>query len=252
MANDKARNEAQNANRLLYIANMNLAQQAYDNNNIARVLDLLAESNAGPKHAFEWGYWERECHLDLETLKGNRSHVTAALYLSDGRRVVTARLDHTVRIWDSVTGRQIGRPLVPMRSSAGAATSLSLSGDGSRLAIGFIDQTVEIWDARQIRPLRSFPMPGVPILSVGLNHDGSRVVASGGDRRSISAVNIWNVNSGQLLRQIPLKAGMSESCVQFSPDGRLVAAGGSDRIVHVVDPGYRKRDAHARRAQFTG
>ena len=230
-AREKARKEALNANRLLYIANMNLAQQAYDNNNIARVLDLLAESNAGAKHAFEWGYWQRECHLDLETLKGNRSHVTAAIFLADGRQVVTAGYDRSVRVWDSVTGKQIR--FLPVQTRL-PVTSLSLSGDGGRLAIGFFDQTVQVWDARTMHLIRTLIVPGIPILSVSLNHDGSRVAAGGGDRHMSSVVQIWDVNSGQSLQTIKLRTAMV-SCVAYSPDGRSVAAGGTDRIVHVWD-----------------
>lgn len=235
-ARQRASIEAQNANRLLYIANMNLAQQAYDNNNIARVLDLLSESDAGATHAFEWGYWQRECHLDLETLRGHRNHVTAAIYLPDGRRVVTASIDHTVRLWDTITGRQIGPPIVFMRAPV---TSLSLSGDGTHLAIGCLDQSAQVWDVRSMRSIRTFTLPGTPVMSVALNRDGSRLAAGASDRRTNSIVQVWDTYSGGSLQTIRLRMA-TVSCVAFSPDNRLLAAGGSDHVVHVWDSNTAK------------
>src|ERR1051325_1160527 len=42
----------------LYAADMNLAQQAWEQGNVGRVLELLAEAGAYPELGFEWYYWQ--------------------------------------------------------------------------------------------------------------------------------------------------------------------------------------------------
>ncbi len=230
-ARQKANNEAENANRLLYIANMNLAQQAYDNNNIARVLDLLKETASGVRHAFEWGYWQRECHLDLETLRWHRGRLTSVLYMSDGRRVVTGSLDGSVQVWDSLTGRHLGQLALQANSPV---TSLSLSGDSSTLAVGAEDNTVQVYDAHTLRPTRLVETKGWPVDSVSLSHDGSKLIAAGGDHRSMALLTEWDVRTGNELHTVRV-ALPTFTCCAFSPDGRMAAASGPDRQIHIWD-----------------
>jgi len=48
----------------------------------------------------------------------------------DGRRVVTASLDKTVRLWDAKTGQQIGEPLI---GHTEVVLSAAFSPDGRRV-----------------------------------------------------------------------------------------------------------------------
>src|SRR6266404_463573 len=59
--------EKADARRLLYGADMSLAQQAWEQNNIGRVQQLLKETEQWPNRGFEWYYWQRQLHLPLKT-----------------------------------------------------------------------------------------------------------------------------------------------------------------------------------------
>ena len=84
-----AEDNAQLARRHLYIADMNLAQNAWEATNIQVVLDLLERHR--PKEGqedlrgFEWYYWNRLCHRDLLTLKGHTRPVSSVAFSPDGQ-----------------------------------------------------------------------------------------------------------------------------------------------------------------------
>ena len=82
--------------------------------------------------------------------------------------------DNTVRIWDSVTGKQ----LFVLKGHDAPVCSVAFSPDGHRLASGSYDKTVKIWDTRGARELLSLK-----------GHGG--VVHERGVRSGWPAVGIW-------------------------------------------------------------
>src|SRR5262249_54155481 len=67
----KAKAAQANLRRTLYASNLNLIQTAWEANNLGRVLELLEETRPGQDEEdlrrFEWHYWNRLCHGDLQT-----------------------------------------------------------------------------------------------------------------------------------------------------------------------------------------
>ena len=62
----------------------------------------------------------------------------------DGRRLATASLDSTVRLWNADTGQPIGDPLT---GHTGAVNDVAFSPDGHLLATASKDGTVRLWPA---------------------------------------------------------------------------------------------------------
>jgi hypothetical protein len=79
--------------RTLYAAHMNLAQQAWEANNIGRVRELLEQyrPKAGENDLrdFEWYYLNRLCHAELLTLKGHTGEVYSVAFSPDSKRLVS-------------------------------------------------------------------------------------------------------------------------------------------------------------------
>jgi eukaryotic-like serine/threonine-protein kinase len=76
------------------------------------------------------------------SLRGHTLNVTDADFSPDGRRLVTASADGTVRFWDLGTGRETlklrGDPLV---------TTVRFISGGQRVIGGSMDRTIRVWDA---------------------------------------------------------------------------------------------------------
>jgi WD40 repeat protein/serine/threonine protein kinase len=213
-----------NAERLLYVANMNLAQQAWEQNNISRLRQLLSDTQAYKDRGFEWYYWQRQDHLALKTLRGHSARVTSVAFSPDGRRIVTASVDQTAKVWEAASGRE----LLTLKGHAGGVRSVAFFSDGQRIVTGSIDQKAKLWDAASGREILTLKGHSAPINSVASSLDGERVVTGSGDRTA----KVWEAASGRELLTLKGHSAPINS-VAFSPDSQRIATGSQDGTARV-------------------
>ena len=77
------------------------------------------------------------------SLVGHTYYAMKGVFSRDGSRVVSASVDHSVKVWDVATGRE----LLTLRGHAGSVWSVAVSPDGQRIASAGRDGVVRIWDA---------------------------------------------------------------------------------------------------------
>jgi WD40 repeat protein len=68
--------------------------------------------------------------------------VSSVAFSPDGKRIVSASHDKTVRVWDARTGKQ----LLVLTGHADIVTSVAFSPDGKRIVSASRDHTVRVWD----------------------------------------------------------------------------------------------------------
>ncbi|MDR3689995.1 MAG: AAA-like domain-containing protein [Fimbriimonas sp.] len=152
----------------------------------------------------------------------SREAITAATFSPDGKTIACSGEDHVVRILDAKTGRI----LHAMYGHTNDPMTMSFTSDGRRLITAGFDNTARIWDTVLGKPIRvldnsNFPKPG--ILQARLLPDGHRLVVT-----SIGPANIWDIDTGRLLLQIPREP--DQSSIAILPSGDLLSVGGSGHI----------------------
>ncbi len=182
------------------------------------------------------GWWRRGRVHDANSGKpiaslNSRTHFPVSTSFSpDGRRIVTTAQDRNARVWDAATGRQIG----VLSGHEYLASCAAFSPDGRWIATGDLG-TVRLWDAQTLHPIRTF-MGHTGLVSFGFSPSGDRLVAAGMSPFSstLQPMTIWEVESGQSLGRIGTPEALPLMCL-FSPDGRRLITGNTDRTLHVRD-----------------
>jgi WD40 repeat protein len=206
------------------------------------------------------------------TAGGHTAEVSSVAFNQNGTILASASFDHTVRLWNTSTHKQMGQPL---EGQTGALMTVALSPDGKIVASGGDDQTVQLWNtATHDRIVTLDQQPG-RVNSVAFSPDG-KLLASGSDNDTVmlrkaattyanvyfiqpahtggvftvafspdskilavggrnGTVRLWSTATGQPIGQALHGHNGRVNSVAFSPDGKLLASGGQDHTARLWD-----------------
>jgi WD40 repeat protein len=228
-AKEVAERRRDEARRHLYAAHLALMQGAWQAGAVRRVqqlLDLQEPKGGDPDlRGFEWHYWKRLVDGRLLTLEGHDDTVTAVAFSPNRRRLASASLDRTVRLWELPTGRLVRK----LTGHEAGVVGVGFSPDGRLLVSAARDGAVKVWDAATGK--ERFTLTGQSGTGGGgaFGPDGKRLASAAGE-----AVKLFETDGGKEVASFPAGPG-TVTAVAFAPDGKRIAAAaeGAVRVVPV-------------------
>ena len=226
---DRVTEQRDLAERFQYFQHMALANTAWRDGSMGRLEQLLDDCPIEYQDRWEWRYLKRQCHRESLKLEDHKGAIFEIKYSRDGKRMASASLDYTVKLWDTATGQLL--QTFPGHTNAVVGVAFSPK-DDTRLASTGWDGTVRIWDAMTGGEVRRLDC-GLMLWDVSYSPDGERIAAAGSE----GTVRVWDLTTGKLAEWTGghARAPFGVRKVVFSPDGKRLASTGAEGKVNLWD-----------------
>ena len=243
----RAKAQARELRLNLYVADMNVAYQAVVDNNLGLASELIrkylpkaqrAQDGAVNQAAgdqtedlrgWEWRYLWGRCQGDsLWTFRGHTNFCSCAVFSPDGKTLVTASFDQTVRIWDVAKKTSVQR----LTGFAGPIqrNSVTWSPDGAMLAVAD-GADIHLFETTRWTKIRALANPAssgrlfsVPI---AFSPDGRNLACNADGELRQWDTTTWEQRNDQL----PPRVGEFGCLLAYSADGRHFATATSEGIL---------------------
>jgi WD40 repeat protein/serine/threonine protein kinase len=192
--------------------------------------DLLASAGMDGLVRF-WDPAAGKSVRDIAKAHGGKS-VEGLTFSPDGRLLATIGADDKARLWDVATGEQRREFPTVYRKHARQVRRAAFSPDGRLFACGGEGNTVKVWEVDTGRERVSLAGHEDLVYGAAFSPQGDRLVSASWDLTA----RVWDVATGRELFRVGANNGAYG--VEFSPDGRLLAAAGG-----IEDPAVKVYDA---------
>jgi len=157
---------------------------------------------------------------------GHASRVTACAVTPDGRRVISASEDQTLKVCDLETGVL----LATLKGHAKSVTACAVTPDGRRVVSASTDRTLKVWDLGTGALLATLQGHAESVTACAVTPDGRRVVSASYDH----TLKVWDLGTGSLLAT-PQGHAKSVTACAVTPDGRRIVSASYDHTIKVWD-----------------
>lgn len=224
----------------IYKSDINTAEEEFKNQHYSRTMDLLIRYLSERLIFFQkdvrdqqWQELWQQMHNEFATLNGHKDTVWAVVFSPDGKTLVSASGDRTIRLW-SVAALQY---VTTNEGHTGPVRSVSFSPDGNTLASASEDGTVRLWNVVSQQNLVTLKGHKSAVRSVTFSPDG-KIIASASE----DSIKLWDSASQQNIATLDSEV-FDVSSIAFSPNGKTLASASGDSTIKLWDMASRRNVA---------
>ncbi|MFY0572661.1 SIR2 family protein [Archangium lansingense] len=158
------------------------------------------------------------------TLEGHGDSVSGCAVTPDGRRVVSASRDNTLKVWELETGREVST----LEGHGDSVSGCAVTPDGRRVVSASWDNTLKVWELETGREVATLEGHGARVSGCAVTPDGRRVVSASWD----NTLKVWELETGREVATLEGHRARVSGCA-VTPDGRRVVSASRDNTLKV-------------------
>ncbi|MBA3323529.1 MAG: WD40 repeat domain-containing protein, partial [Pyrinomonadaceae bacterium] len=171
--------------------------------------------------------WDARSGRVIRNFTGHTQGVHHALFGPDGKSIFSAGSDITVRMWDVATGGVVRTFETGEKTDGSYSGSMSVSPDGKFIVASY--NKTRVWDVASGQLLHTIDRR---LDALTFSPNGKTFAAVNNEKRT---AQLFNPQTGELLRELPANPYYSHQPLAFSPDGMLLAVVTRDSTVDLWD-----------------
>ena len=157
------------------------------------------------------------------------SSVLTVAFSPDNKTLASGSQNGDIKLWSLPDGKLMHK----FSDHSAAVYSVHFHPESRMFASGSTDETVKIWTVTDIGLVRTIKSKVDFVNAVCYNKDGGTIAAGG------SKITLWGVYNGPEGKTLKASSTVFRT-LKFSPDGKFLAAGGTDNCITVWSvPDYK-------------